>query len=311
MRVVFFGSPDAALPALRGLLASGHSIELVVTQPDKPAGRGRKFSASPVKEFAVSRGLPVFQPEKIRKDLAAPEKLEAARADIFVVVAYGQILPREIIDIPPHKTVNIHFSLLPEYRGAAPVQAALLDGKKRTGVTLFRLNEKMDEGDILTRSETEITPGENAGELEARLAGIGTALLLETLPRLDAVPLVPQDPAAATLAPKIRKEDGLISWRGEAARIDRQVRAFTPRPSAFTSFMGQRLIILRGTPVTAAAGFNPPGTVHRITREGLEICCEGGTLYRIERLQPESRDAMEAFAFTLNGRIRPGDELGK
>jgi methionyl-tRNA formyltransferase len=310
MRIVFFGSPEAALPALQGLLTAGHVIELVVTQPDKPAGRGKKLAAPPVKEFALCHGLPVYQPERIRTAPDATENLRAARADIFVVVAYGQILPPEIIDIPPHKTVNIHFSLLPRYRGAAPVQGALLNGETRTGVTIFRLNEKMDEGDILIRSETAISPRETAGELEARLADIGTTLLLDTLDRIDEIPLQPQDPAATTPAPKMRKEDGRLDWSREAGEVDRRVRAFSPRPSAFTSFKGQRLIVLKGAPLSGANASGNPGTAHRIAKEGLEICCGGGTLYRIERLQPESRGAMDAYAFTLNGRVREGDLLG-
>jgi methionyl-tRNA formyltransferase len=309
MRVVFFGSPEAALPALRELLAAGHAIALVVTQPDKPAGRGKKIAASPVKEFAVSLGLPVFQPEKIRTDPVAPERLRTARADIFVIVAYGQILPREIIDIPPRKSVNLHFSLLPRYRGAAPVQGALLDGETRTGVTVFRLNEKMDEGDVLTRSETLILPRETAGELEARLADIGAALLVDTLARIDEIPPRPQDAAAASVAPKIRKEDGRLDWSREAGEVDRRVRAFSPRPSAFTSFKGQRLIVLEGTPLPGTAAGGVPGMVLRIAKEGFEICCGGGTFFRIERLRPESREAMDAYAFTLNGRLRAGDSL--
>lgn len=310
MRIVFFGSPEAALPALTALIEAGHSIALVVTQPDKPAGRGKKLAASPVKEFAVSRDLPVFQPEKIRTDPGAAERLRTAQADIFVVVAYGQFLPREIIDIPPHKSVNLHFSLLPLYRGAAPIQAALLDGAARTGVTLFRLNEKMDEGDILIRSETPILPRESAGELEARLAALGAALLVDTLARIERIPLQPQDPAQATLAPKIRKEDGRLDWSREAGEIDRRVRAFSPRPSAYTAFEGRRLIILRGTPLPGAGACGAPGTVVRITKDGLEICCAGGTIFRIERLQPESRGPMDAYAFTLNGRVRAGNSLG-
>jgi methionyl-tRNA formyltransferase len=310
MRIVFFGSPEAALPALRGLLAAGHSIETVVTQPDKPSGRGKKIGASPVKEFALSHELPFYQPEKIRTTPGAPERLRAARADIFVVVAYGQILPREIIDIPPHKTVNLHFSLLPRYRGAAPIQGTLLNGETRTGVTISRLNERMDEGDILTQSETPVLARENAGELEARLAGIGAVLLVETLARIDEIPPQPQDPAAATPAPKIRKEEGRLDWSRTAGEVDRRVRAFSPRPTAFTSFKGQRLIVLEGTPLPGTNACGTPGTVFRIAKGGLEICCGGGILYRIERLQPESRGAMDAYAFTLNGRVHVGDLLG-
>jgi methionyl-tRNA formyltransferase len=309
MRTVFFGSPEAALPSIRGLLDAGHSVELVVTQPDRPAGRGKKLTVSPVKEFAASRGIPLVQPERIRKDPAAVGLLRAARAELFVVVAYGQILPLEIIEIPPHKTINLHFSLLPQYRGAAPVQAALLNGETKTGVTIFRLNEAMDEGDILMSSETDIAPGENAGELESRLAVLGSTLLLETISLIGDIPLKPQDHAAATLAPKLRKEDGLIDWRQDAAAIDRRIRAFTPKPSAFTFFKGQRLIILKAAPASDLVAGGAPGAVRRVTKRGLEIHAGAGTLFWIERLQPESRGPLDAYAFSLNGRVRAGDIL--
>jgi methionyl-tRNA formyltransferase len=168
MRTVFFGSPEAALPSLRALLDAGHGVELVITQPDRPAGRGKHSTASAVKEFALTRSLSIYQPERIRKDPAAAGLLRGTGADIFVVVAYGQILPREIIGLPPQGTINVHFSLLPKYRGAAPVQAAVLAGETKTGITIFRLNEKMDEGDILSSREIDISPKETAGELEAR-----------------------------------------------------------------------------------------------------------------------------------------------
>jgi methionyl-tRNA formyltransferase len=293
MRTVFFGSPEAALPSIRGLLDAGHSVELVVTQPDRPAGRGKKLTVSPVKEFAASRGIPLVQPERIRKDPAAVGLLRAARAELFVVVAYGQILPLEIIEIPPHKTINLHFSLLPQYRGAAPVQAALLNGETKTGVTIFRLNEAMDEGDILMSSETDIAPGENAGELESRLAVLGSTLLLETISLIGDIPLKPQDHAAATLAPKLRKEDGLIDWRQDAAAIERR----------------QRLIILKAAPASDLVAGGAPGAVRRVTKRGLEIHAGAGTLFWIERLQPESRGPLDAYAFSLNGRVRAGDIL--
>ena len=310
MRTVFFGSPEAALPSLRALLDAGHGVELIVTQPDRPAGRGRKPTPSPVKEYARSRGLPIYQPERIRNDPAAAERLRGTKADLFVVVAYGQILPADIIDVPRHKTINLHFSLLPKYRGAAPVQAALLAGESRTGVTVFRLNERMDEGDILTAAETDISPRENAGELETRLAMIGSTLLIDTISKIDSLPLHPQDHGTATLAPKLRKEDGLIDWGRRAEAIDRRVRAFTPRPSTFTLFNGQRLIILKGAIASDLDPGGAPGQVRRVTKRGLEIHAGAGTLFWIEHLRPESRGPLEAYAFSLNGRVRAGDILG-
>ncbi|MCX6562668.1 MAG: methionyl-tRNA formyltransferase [Candidatus Aminicenantes bacterium] len=309
MRAIFFGSPEAALPSLAGLLGAGHTLELVVTQPDRPSGRGRKLTAAPVKRFALERSISVLQPERIRKDPAAFETIRDVRADIHVVVAYGQIIPASIIDLPRHHSINVHFSLLPKYRGACPVQWALLNGEERTGVTIFRLNEKMDEGEVLSTTETDIRAGENAGDLEDRLARLGADLLLDTLARIDTIVPVPQDHEKATLAPKIRKEDGIIDWTAEAVRIDRQVRALTPRPSAYVLFKERRLILLKGTVLAGPKNEGGPGEVVAIRREGIDVRCGDQALYRIQRLQPENRGPMDAFSFSLNGRIRPLDVL--
>ena len=311
MRVVFFGSPAAALPSLAALLEAGQEIILAVTQPDRPAGRGRKIAASPVKSFAAARGIPVFQPERIRKDPEAPAVLARAGADIHVVVAYGQIIPGTIIDLPQWKSVNVHFSLLPKYRGAAPVQWAILGGEERMGVTIFRLNEKMDEGDVLTSAETDILPGENAGELESRLARLGADLLVRTLAGISGLPLLPQDHSAATLAPKLQKEDGRIDWSAPNWAVDRRVRAFTPNPGAFTFRGGRRLNLLRGLSVQREPGpGGPPGAVLPPTGAGLDVVCGGGGAYRILELQPESRKAMDARSYAAGGRVEAGEILG-
>jgi|WetSurMetagenome_2_1015567.scaffolds.fasta_scaffold10940_5 methionyl-tRNA formyltransferase len=317
MRTVFFGSPEAALPSLRALIEAGHGVGLVVTQPDRPAGRGKRPTLSPVKRLALMHGLPVFQPDRIRRDPDAIERLRAARAEAFVVVAYGQILPGEMIGLPPFGAINVHFSLLPKYRGAAPVQAAILAGETATGVTIFRLNEKMDEGDILSARETEIPPTETAGELESRLASLGAGLLLETMASIGTLVARPQDHARATSAPKLRKEEGRIDWTLYAADIDRRVRAFTPRPSAFTFHMGQRLIVLKGAPSseglpTGAPGPASalPGAIRRVTKRGFEVQAGAGSLYWIEALRPESRDPLDAYTYSLNGRVTAGEKLG-
>lgn len=309
MRLVFFGSPEAALPSLAALLGEGHAVELVVTQPDRPSGRGRRLTAAPVKRFALERSIPVLQPERIRKDPAAFEKIRDVRADIHVVVAYGQIIPASIIDLPRLHSINVHFSLLPRYRGACPVQWALLNGEERTGITVFRLNEKMDEGEVLSTAETDIRAGETAGELEDRLSRLGAELLLDTLARIDTIVPVPQDHERATLAPKLRKEDGIIDWTVEAARVDRRVRAFTPRPSAYVLFKERRLILLKGTALAGPKNEGAPGEVVVVRREGIDVRCGDQALYRIQRLQPENKGPMDAFSFSLNGRIRPSDVL--
>ena len=313
MRIVFFGSPETALPSLRGLLEAGHEIPLIVSQPDRPVGRGQIRLPSPVKRFALNKGIAVVQPEKIRTDPEIPDRLKSAAPDIQVVVAYGQILPMSIVALPPLWTVNVHFSLLPRYRGAAPVAAAILAGERRTGVTIFRLNEKMDEGDILTETETDIGPAETAGELEARLADLGAGLLVETLEKITSIIPRRQDHALATSASKITKEQGRIDWTVPAAEVDRHIRAMTPRPSAFTFLGDNRLIVVSGRPVEGvetAAHQAPPGTIVAVSRAGFSVACGGGSRYLISRLHPENRVEMDAYAFTLGGGIRVGDFLG-
>jgi methionyl-tRNA formyltransferase len=312
MRVVFFGSPEAALPSIRALRDAGHEIPLVVTQPDRPMGRGKQLLPGPIKRFALDHGIPVVQPEKIRLDPEILDRLRAAAPDIQVVVAYGQILPMPVVALPQHWTINVHFSILPRFRGAAPVAAAIAAGETRTGVTIFRLNEKMDEGDVLSGEETEIGPAETAGELEARLAELGAGLLLRTLTQIETIVPRPQDHSLATLAPKLRKEDGLLDWKLSALEIDRRVRALTPRPSAYSRLHDGRLIILAGRPeegVASPAHQGPPGTVVGLSKSGISVACGGGTRYLITRLLPENRMEMDAYAFTLGGGIQTGDFL--
>ena len=310
MRIVFFGSPTAALPALEALLKAGHDVPLVVTQPDRPAGRGRRPTPCPVKRFARDRGLATVEPERIRTDESILASLRAANPDIQVVVAYGQIMPAAVIYLPPLNTVNVHFSLLPRYRGASPVAWAILNGEAKTGVTIIELNEKMDEGDVYLWEETAIRPDETATELEERLAGIGAELLVRTLSRIRELPRFPQDKARATYARKIVKEDGLLAWTEEATAIDRKVRAFDPWPSAFTFQRGKRLIIHRGRPLPSLGIDRTAGKVLEAGKEGLTVACGGRTAYRITNLQPEGRPAMDAYAFSLGGGIRSGDILG-
>ena len=310
MRIVYFGSPRAALPALERLLEAGHSIELVITQPDKPAGRGKEPTPPPVKEAARRHGIPILQPEKIRKDPGVLEELGKIAPDIIVVVAYGQIIPAAIVDLPRHKSVNVHFSLLPRYRGAAPVQWAILCGEEKTGVTIFELNEKMDEGDILSHLETEIGPRENARELEERLSRLGSDLLIKTLERIDTLPHLPQDHRLATAAPRLRKDQGKIDWGKEAVSIDRMVRAFSSWPGAFTFLRGQRLIIRSGSPLILPAPPPEPGRVVEVRREGLVVGCGSGSFYLIERLQRENKKEMAAADFLRGTKIETGDCLG-
>jgi len=315
MRTVFFGSPAAALPSLGALLDAGHSVELVVTQPDRPAGRGCRLKPSPVKAFAVERGLPVIEPVRIRTDETALERIRAAAPDVNIVVAYGQIIPRSIHYFPPRHSLNVHFSLLPKYRGAAPVQRTVLNGDGESGVTIIELNDRMDEGDILALERVAVGPRETASALESRLAILGARLLVSTLASLDRIPPVKQDSGLATLAPKIRKDDGRIAWIESAEAVDRKVLALAEKPGAFTWMGGKRVNILRGRPAASAPDLPSPepagpGTILEVGKAGLLVACGAGTAYLIEELQPEGKGAMSAYAFSLGARIAPGDILG-
>jgi methionyl-tRNA formyltransferase len=310
MKIVFFGSPTVALPSLEALIERGHSVELVIAQPDKPAGRGRKLTACPVKRFSEERGVPVITPEKIRKDTAVIEDIRKAGPDIQVVAAYGQIIPGNIIYLPRFNTLNVHFSLLPKYRGAAPVHWTILNGDSETGVTVIEINEKMDEGDILASAVTAVKARETRGELEARLAVTGAELLVETLERIDDIRPRPQDHSLATLAPKIRKEDGLIDWNGEAAAVDRKVRAFAPKPGAFTFLQGRRIQVHRGLELESTHKDLRPGEIQEMGREGLTIACGARSCFLIEELQPDGKARMTGYAFSLGGKIRQGAVFG-
>jgi methionyl-tRNA formyltransferase len=310
MKTVFFGSPTTALPSLEALLEAGHSVELVVTQPDKPAGRGRKLMPSAVKSFAVERGIPVIGPVKIRTDESTLESVRAASPDVNIVVAYGQIIPNAVHYFPRHHSLNVHFSVLPRYRGAAPVQWTVLNGDRESGVTIIELNDRMDEGDILAVRRVPVGPRETALELEDRLAVIGAELLVETLDRIGSVGRLAQDHSLATLAPKIKKEDGRVRWEDGAVAVDRQVRALADRPGVYTFFGTKRLNILRGRDLPPGQTADGPGRILAVGKEGLAVGCGGGAAYLVEELQPEGKGRMAAHVFSLGTRINPGDSLG-
>jgi len=307
MKIVFFGSPASALPSFKKLLDAGHRIELVIAQPDKPRGRGKKLTPPPVKELAQESNIPCCQPHKIRKDSEAFEKIRNIKPDLIVVVAYGQIIPASIIYLPKHNSVNLHFSLLPKYRGASPVQWALLKGEVKTGLTIFQLNEKMDEGDILSQEEVEILPDEKAYELEARLAEMGAELLVKTISQIDKIHPLKQGHSQVTYAPKLKKEDGRIDWANDALFIDRQVRAFTLWPSAFAFLNDKRVKIIEGKEKENLTHISSPGKILAVSKAGIEVCCGGRSSYLIQKLQPENKKAMDAYAFSLGAKIKIGD----
>ncbi len=309
MKIVFFGSPEAALPSLSGLLAAGHSVDLIITQPDRPAGRGKTLTASAVKRFALEKKILVLQPEKIRNAPEVLERLATLRPEVQVVVAYGQLIPGPILFLPPHRTLNVHFSLLPKYRGASPVAWSILRGETLTGVTVIELNEKMDEGDILAQAETEIRPEENARNLEGRLAVLGAGLLLAVLDRLAAPVRRPQDHRLASYAPKLKKEDGRLDWSFSAREISLRVRAFTPWPSAFSRLQGRLVKIVEGRVFSAQdPAPQPGGTILGLSREGILVHCGQGS-YLITKIQPENRNPMTAFEYSLGARLKPGDRF--
>jgi methionyl-tRNA formyltransferase len=304
MRLVFLGTPAFAVPTLESLVAGGYDVLSVVTQPDRPSGRGRRLAASPVKDAALRLGLLVYQPERVRRPEAVAA-LAGLRPDAMVVVGYGQILPQTVLDIPPHGIVNVHASLLPEYRGAAPMQWAIANGARRTGVTTMRIDAGLDTGDMLLKAETEIGPDETALELGARLAPMGAALLIETLERIESIAPHKQDAAQATYAPLLKKENGLIDWRQPAQAIHNRVRGFQPWPGAYTRFRGQQLHIWKSRLAAAAAG--EPGL---LTSHPLAVVCGQGSLEPIE-VQLEGRKRITAEEFANGQHITGHDILGE
>lgn len=310
MRVVFLGTPDVAIPSLLALIEAGHEIALAVTQPDRPAGRSRQPVPPPVKRAAAERGLPLFQPAKVR-DAAFRERLAACRPDALCVVAYGRILPAPVLALPAGGAVNVHFSLLPAYRGAAPVQWALARGEAVTGVTTMLMNERMDEGDILLQQEVPILPGEHAPALEGRLAQVGAALLVQTLAGLGAGTLEarPQEQAGASLAPLLSRSDGAISPQLDAREIEGRVRGFDPWPGVWLSRKGARIRLVEARALDGLEPAAPPGSLTALTPEGLILVCGGGTRLLLGRVQPEGRRVLGARD-AVNGRhLAVGERL--
>lgn len=296
-RLVLMGSPAFALPTFEAL-AEEHEIAAVFTQPDKPAGRGLRPTPSPVKRWAEARGYPIFQPRSLRRDPQAVAALQALRPDVIVVVAYGLILPREVLETPPYGCLNLHASLLPRYRGPAPIQAALLNGDAETGVTVIQMTEEVDAGPILAMEREPIYPDDTAETLRERLARRGARLMQETLPRWLAGEIVPQpqDPSQATYCPRITKADGEIDWRRPAVEIDRRIRAFTPWPGGFTFWKGRLLKIGRARPRLDLEA--PPGRVIAIDA-GAAVGTGHGVLELLE-VQLEGKRMLPIRAF-LNG----------
>ncbi len=318
VRVVFCGTPEFAVPALKHLLAQpDFQVIAAIPQPDRPRGRGMHVAFSPVKETAVTAGVPVHQPEKIRSP-ESQEMLQRLAPDFIVIIAYGQIVPARLLAIPKHGWINLHASLLPKYRGAAPINWAIVNGETKTGLTTMRIDAGMDTGDMLLQEEMEIGPRETTPELASRMAEAGAPLIARTLRGIAAGTLVPkaQNDSEATYAPKLKKEDGKIDWARPAHEIYNRMRAFTPWPGAYTTFRGQTCHVL-AEPVSnsvneewrSSARAAPPGTL-RVTPGELLVSCGGATEMRVVSVKKEGGKNVSALEFANGAQLTEGERFG-
>ena len=333
MKLVFCGTPQFAVPSLRALLDAGFDIPLVVSQPDRPSGRGMQITPTPVKQLALERGIEVTQPEKIKNNAGFRARLEQIAPEAIVVVAYGRIIPQWMIDLPPIGNINGHASLLPKYRGAAPIQWAIASGETVTGVTTMKIDADLDTGDMLLKREIPILPEDTAVTLAPKLARLTAELLVETLPALKAGRITPQkqDDSQASLAPILKKEDGLIDFSRTATEIWNRLRGFQPWPGAYTTFRSKKLNVISGAPFKPSSGlsgvvrdegptpgapFNPPlvewgslGELHIDNQ--LLVTCGQHTVLELFEVQPEGKKKMAARDFLNGYRPQPGERLGR
>lgn len=309
-RALFFGTPEFAVPALQALHEIAE-VSLVVTQPDRPKGRGMKLAAPPVKELALKLGLPVLQPTKVRTPELAAE-LRAHNAELALVIAYGRILPKAVLEAPRLGCVNVHASLLPKLRGAAPIQWALVRGERETGVCLMQMDEGLDTGPVLACERLEIGPNETAAELSPRLSALGAQLVREQVPRFVRGELhaTPQDHARATLAPLLSKDDGAMDWSRPARELHNLVRGLSPWPGAFTWLSGTRLKVLSTRVHDEQGSHGEPGTLLELTRDGIVVACGQGSL-RLVELQLEGAKRLKAADFSAGQRLAVGQRLGQ
>ena len=313
MKIVFMGTPLAAVPTLENLLDEGHEIVAVWTQPDRPAGRGNILTMPPVKEFALENNLEVFQPTKI-KTAESLELFKSHNADVAVVVAYGRILPETFLTAFPKGAINVHFSLLPKYRGAAPVNWAVVNGEEKTGITTMKMDAGLDTGDILLQSETVIDSSENAIDLMARLAFEGAKLLSDTLNKFDDITPKKQDDENASYAPMLTKEEGRINWESRAVTIHNHIRGFQPFPTSFTSFQGKKVTIWKSEiaeiSVIDERTATNYGEILHIDKEGFVVACGNETALKITELQIEGKKRMSARDFLNGVKVNTGEKLG-
>jgi methionyl-tRNA formyltransferase len=308
MRIVFMGTPESAVPTLQRCLQDAHEVVAVWTQPDRPSGRGNKVTASRVKEFALSRGLTVHQPSRIKNEEAL-QLFKSQNADAAVVVAYGRILPQSFLEAPRFGCINVHFSLLPRFRGA-PVNWAIVNGEQETGVTTMIIEPELDSGPILLQRKTPIGETETAPDVLQRLSVMGADLLSQTLKDLSELKPKTQDHSQASLAPLLEKEHGVIHWSNDAVAIDRAIRGFQPWPNAYTTFQSRGLTIWRAQP-TSLTTTGVPGEIISARGDELIVACGQGTALRVLEVQPEARKRMTSRDF-LNGlHVKVGDRLGQ
>ena len=311
MRIVFMGTPDFAVGTLEALIEAGHEVAAVVTQPDRPRGRGKELQMTPVKVQALAYGIPVYQPEKV-KDPAFVEILRNLQPEVIVVIAFGQILSRDILDLPPYGCINIHASLLPKYRGAAPIQWAVIDGEKETGVTTMMMDVGLDTGDMLEKTIIPLDPKETGGSLFDKLSQAGGPLILSTLEKLKAGTAVrtPQTDEDSTYAKMLTKSLGQIDWSMEAAAIERLIRGLNPWPSAYTFVHGKTLKIWDADVLKESSDGAAPGQIIRTDPHSL-IVAAGEALLSIRELQLEGKKRMDVETFLRGYTIEKGEILGK
>jgi methionyl-tRNA formyltransferase len=314
MKLIFMGTPELAVPSLARLIRDGHQISAVFTQPDKPAGRGKHLHTSPVKSLALEHGIQVHQPARIKTDEETRKVFESIAPDACVVAAYGKILPPWMLAIPRLGCINVHASLLPRYRGAAPINWAIANGDTETGVTIMQMDVGMDTGPMLASRAIQIGKDETTPELSARLAELGASLLSETLEAVERgeIEAVPQDNARATLAPMLKREDGLIDWTMNAKQISDRVRGFQPWPASYTFFRGSRLMLWRATAVRQNdIGVGRPGEIVSLDRLGFAVSCGENTGLHIEELQIEGKRRMNARDFVNGAHISTGQRINE
>lgn len=310
MKVIFMGTPDFSVGSLEALVEAGHEVVLAVTQPDKPKGRGKEMQFTPVKEAALRHDIPVFQPKKVR-DPECMEELRKYHADIMVVIAFGQILPQEILDMTPYGCVNVHASLLPKYRGAAPIQWSIIDGEEVTGVTTMQMDAGLDTGDMLLKTEIKIEADETGGSLHDKLAEAGATLCVETLKALEEKTVTPekQGETPTAYAKMLDKKLGNIDWTMDAVSIERLIRGLNPWPSAYTMWNGKVMKIWRGE-VLEASGEQMPGTIVAVSKDSFTVQTGKGQL-RILELQLQGKKRMDAAAFLRGYKLEEMMRLGE